>query len=113
MLAANRCLVNISTTPAIARVAAAKAVVARVVAVKAAAAKVVAVKVKATVRNRVTAARASRVVRHFVERGLAESRLRAIGYAATRPIDRTDSNEARARNRRVTLLLDVRPPARP
>jgi chemotaxis protein MotB len=60
-----------------------------------------------------SAARASRVVRHFVERGIVESRLRAIGYAATRPVDRTDSNEARTRNRRVTLLLDVRPPARP
>jgi chemotaxis protein MotB len=60
-----------------------------------------------------SSARASRVVRHFVERGIAESRLRAIGYAATKPVDRTDSNEGRARNRRVTLLLDVRPPARP
>jgi flagellar motor protein MotB len=50
-------------------------------------------------------ARASAVVRLFLTSGLAPDRLAAIGYADNRPVEAGDSPEARARNRRVTLLI--------
>jgi chemotaxis protein MotB len=59
-----------------------------------------------------SSARASVVVRHFISRGVAEARLRAIGYAATRPVDRSDTDQARAHNRRVDLRLETGPPDR-
>jgi chemotaxis protein MotB len=50
-------------------------------------------------------ARASSVVRLFVDNGVAAHRLIAAGYADTRPMDSNDSLEGRARNRRVTVLI--------
>lgn len=49
--------------------------------------------------------RAISVLRHLVKSGLSESRLRAIGYADTQPLESNDSREGRAANRRVELLL--------
>jgi chemotaxis protein MotB len=60
-----------------------------------------------------SSARASGVVRHFVGRGLHPDRFKAIGYAATRPLERNDSPEARARNRRVNLMLETGTGRRP
>jgi chemotaxis protein MotB len=52
-----------------------------------------------------SSARASAVVRLFVANGLPPERLVAIGYAENHPVEPGDSAEARARNRRVTLLI--------
>jgi chemotaxis protein MotB len=50
-------------------------------------------------------ARASSVVRLFVDNGVAAPRLVAIGYADTRPVDSNDTMDGRSRNRRVTVLI--------
>jgi chemotaxis protein MotB len=55
-------------------------------------------------------ARASSVVRLFVENGVAAERLMAAGYADTRSVDSNDTLEGRARNRRVTVLIRPEPP---
>jgi len=50
-------------------------------------------------------ARASSVVRLFIDAGVASDRLVAAGHAANRPVDSNDTPEGRARNRRVTILI--------
>lgn len=57
-----------------------------------------------------SAARASSVVRHLEARGLNPTRLRATGYADTRPLAPNDTPEGRALNRRVEITLE--PPLR-
>ena len=52
-----------------------------------------------------SSARASAVVRLFIERGVPYSRLAAVGYAENRPVASNDTPEGRARNRRVTLMI--------
>jgi len=52
-----------------------------------------------------SAARASSVVRLFIEQGVAAERLRAVGLASYRPIVSNDTAEGRARNRRVTVTI--------
>jgi len=42
----------------------------------------------------------------FQDGSVDESRFTAIGYAATRPLVPNDSNEARARNRRVEIVIE-------
>lgn len=54
-----------------------------------------------------SAARASNVVRHLIDQGIAPARLRAIGYADSRPVDDNADEESRSRNRRVTLILST------
>ncbi|MBD2858203.1 OmpA family protein [Spongiibacter sp. KMU-158] len=49
--------------------------------------------------------RAESVVAYLVEQGVAPSRLRAVGYGETRPIDDNNTEEGRERNRRVELQL--------
>lgn len=55
--------------------------------------------------------RASSVILHLKSTGFASSRLRAVGYAHTRPVIKTrglsgnELDKARARNRRVSLLI--------
>lgn len=51
------------------------------------------------------AARASTVTRHLIEQGIAAARVRAIGYADTRPRAENTTPEGRARNRRVSFIL--------
>jgi chemotaxis protein MotB len=53
-----------------------------------------------------SSARASSVVRLFVESGVAPSRLTAAGYADQRPVAPNGSETERARNRRVTILIE-------
>lgn len=60
-----------------------------------------------------SSARAAMVLRYFIARGIAPERMRAIGYADTRPIVANDTPESRARNRRVELVLHVKPEPRP
>lgn len=52
-----------------------------------------------------SAVRASSVIRLFVENGVNEKRLQAIGHAATIPVDSNESDEGRQRNRRVQLMI--------
>ncbi|MGG7054941.1 OmpA/MotB family protein [Nitrosomonas sp. ANs5] len=53
--------------------------------------------------------RATSVVRHLERSGVASRRLRATGYADTRPIALNGTPEGRATNRRVELILETRP----
>lgn len=55
-----------------------------------------------------SAVRASSVVRLFIESGVAAERLTAAGYADQRPVDANDSDAGRARNRRVTIMIESR-----
>ncbi len=53
-----------------------------------------------------SSARASSVVRLFIENGVAPRRLTAMGYADQRPVASNDTNEERAKNRRVTIRIE-------
>jgi chemotaxis protein MotB len=55
-------------------------------------------------------ARASSVVRLFVDAGVAPQRLTATGYGEQRPVASNDTQEGRARNRRVTILIEAQHP---
>lgn len=50
-------------------------------------------------------ARASSVVRLFVDNGVTSDRLVAVGYAENRPVEANTSPEGRSRNRRVTIMI--------
>jgi len=52
-----------------------------------------------------SAVRAGSVVRLFVENGIVDNRLVAVGYGATRPVGSNDTAEGRLRNRRVQLMI--------
>ena len=52
-----------------------------------------------------SAMRASGVVRLFVENGIAEARLVAVGHGANQPVASNDSAEGRLRNRRVKVMI--------
>jgi chemotaxis protein MotB len=64
-----------------------------------------------------SAVRASSVVRLFVESGMRGEQLTAAGYADQRPLTDNASEEGRARNRRVAILIESMlgdaPPAAP
>jgi len=53
-----------------------------------------------------SAVRATTVLRLFLDGGVTAERLTAIGYADTRPVEPNLLAEGRARNRRVTILID-------
>jgi chemotaxis protein MotB len=52
--------------------------------------------------------RAIAVLRYFIEAGIPETRLRAIGYADTQPLQSNETAAGRAANRRVEILLKER-----
>ncbi|MBU1426942.1 MAG: flagellar motor protein MotD [Gammaproteobacteria bacterium] len=52
-----------------------------------------------------SSARASSVVRLFIEQGIDAKRLKAVGSADNRPVQSNDTAEGRARNRRVTITV--------
>jgi chemotaxis protein MotB len=54
-----------------------------------------------------SASRAASVVRLFVETGIPAARLTAIGHADNQPIEAGGSAEARARNRRVAVVIQA------
>jgi len=60
-----------------------------------------------------SSARASSVVRLFIEQGVAAGRLKAIGRADNAPVAGNDTPEGRARNRRVTITVLALPPESP
>jgi len=55
--------------------------------------------------------RATSVLRQLVRDGVDAGRLRAVGYADTRPIASNDTAEGRAANRRVELIMEISPQA--
>lgn len=56
-------------------------------------------------------ARATSVVRYLSHHGIASDRMRAVGYAHTRPLATNDTPQGRSTNRRVELIMEI-PPAR-
>jgi chemotaxis protein MotB len=60
-----------------------------------------------------SASRAGRAVRYFVEKGVPADRFRAIGLAETRPVAPNDTAKGRANNRRVEFLFVNPPPVKP
>jgi len=56
-----------------------------------------------------SSSRATSVLRELVRDGVAPQRLRAVGYAETRPIESNDTPAGRAANRRVELIMDIAP----
>jgi len=52
-----------------------------------------------------SSARAISVLKYLEQEGIAANRMRAIGYAETRPLQDNDSVTSRAANRRVELIL--------
>lgn len=52
-----------------------------------------------------SSARASSVVRLLIDNGVPESRLAVVGLAANQPLAPNDSQENRAKNRRVTITI--------
>jgi chemotaxis protein MotB len=52
-----------------------------------------------------SAVRAASVVRLFIESGVQDVRLSAIGYGATRPVAPNDTPANQARNRRVAVMI--------
>lgn len=52
-----------------------------------------------------SAARAARVVRFFIQQGIPKGRLQAVGFADTQPKVPNTSPENRAKNRRVVIRL--------
>ena len=60
-----------------------------------------------------SSSRATSVLRELVRDGVSGQRLRAVGYAETRPIESNDTPAGRAANRRVELIMDIAPKAAP
>ncbi|MDP2761018.1 MAG: flagellar motor protein MotD [Sideroxyarcus sp.] len=57
-----------------------------------------------------SSARASSVVRLFIEQGVRANQLKAIGHADNHPVAGNDNADGRARNRRVTVTVLAAPP---
>lgn len=60
-----------------------------------------------------SASRATSVLRELVRDGLPPARLRAVGFADTRPLSTNDTATGRAANRRVELVMEITPPNKP
>lgn len=60
-----------------------------------------------------SAMRATTVLRLFNDNGVGAERLTAIGYGETRPVETNTTPEGRARNRRVSILIDSSRPEAP
>lgn len=60
-----------------------------------------------------SSSRATSVLRELVRDGVSGQRLRAVGYAETRPIESNDTPAGRAANRRVELIMDIAPKPTP
>lgn len=52
-----------------------------------------------------SAARASSIVKLFIDEGISPERLAAVGYGDTHPIAENETPEGRAQNRRVVLMI--------
>jgi chemotaxis protein MotB len=58
-------------------------------------------------------ARASAIVKHLAAKGVAPERLSAVGYGEYQPIAANDTEQGRAQNRRVTIMIAKRKMDRP
>lgn len=58
-----------------------------------------------------SAGRAASVLRYLQRRGIAPGRMRAVGYADTRPVAGNALPEGRAANRRVEIVIHLAPDA--
>ncbi len=56
--------------------------------------------------------RATTVTRYLIEQGITTERLRATGYADTQPLDANTNDTGRARNRRVSLVVNLNDPVK-
>lgn len=52
-----------------------------------------------------SSSRATAILRYLIDAGIDVSRLRAVGYAATRPLESNDTAEGRSANRRVEIII--------
>ncbi|HEY5799675.1 MAG TPA: OmpA family protein, partial [Burkholderiaceae bacterium] len=52
-----------------------------------------------------SAVRAGRVVRLFIDAGVAEKRLTAVGHGSNQPVASNEEADGRARNRRVAITI--------
>ena len=59
-----------------------------------------------------SSARASSVIRLFVEKGVEPHRLTVIGHGENKPIEGNETLEGRKRNRRVTIMILAADPAK-
>jgi len=59
-----------------------------------------------------SAARASSVVRLFIDHGVVQERLSAVGYGPNHPMTSNATAEGRARNRRVTVMILAETPGK-
>jgi len=55
--------------------------------------------------QRLSEQRAKAVMQYLIERGIEASRLQAVGYGLTKPVADNKTEEGRARNRRVELVI--------
>lgn len=60
-----------------------------------------------------SSSRATSVLRELVRDGVPPARLRAVGFADTRPLSPNDTAAGRTANRRVELVMEITPPNRP
>ncbi len=60
-----------------------------------------------------SALRATTVLRLFNDAGVGAERLTAIGYGDTRPLETNTTADGRARNRRVSIIIDSERPEEP
>jgi chemotaxis protein MotB len=60
-----------------------------------------------------SSSRATMVTRHLIANNIAPDRVRAIGYADTRPRLENDTSEGRKHNRRVSIILHMPEPDAP
>jgi chemotaxis protein MotB len=58
-------------------------------------------------------ARASAIVKYLVSKGVAPERLSAVGYGEYQPVAANDTEQGRAQNRRVTIMVAKRKMDRP
>ena len=54
-----------------------------------------------------SSARATAILRYLADEGVSPSRLRAVGFGDTRPLASNDSQEGRAKNRRVEVIIHL------
>nr|WP_297456577.1 OmpA family protein [uncultured Halomonas sp.] len=52
-----------------------------------------------------SSSRATAILRYLIDAGIDASRLRAVGYAATRPLESNDTAAGRSANRRVEVII--------
>lgn len=60
-----------------------------------------------------SSARASAIVKYLVSKGVAPERLSAVGYGEYQPVASNDSEQGRAQNRRVAIMIAKRKMDRP